>query len=184
VASAETVTVSRLRDLPSPQGATAAIEAIFWETSHTSRFPSEADRTAYRDRWLGRYLEHFPEEAFVALSPEQAIIGYLVGCLVDPASHPLFVDVTYFPLFAHLTPDYPAHLHINLTAAWRGRGIGKRLIEAFADHAARRGIPGIHVVTGDGSRNNAFYLSCGFERLAYSSWNGNAIAFFGRRLNP
>lgn len=180
--SRDDVRVAQLKDLLSPMEAVAAIEAIFWETSVARSLSNPSERKAYRDRWLGRYLDHFPDEAFVALAPEQSVIGYLVGCLHDPASHPLFADVTYFPHFAHLTHEYPAHLHINLTAAWRGRGIGKRLIEAFAAHAVSQRVQGVHVVTGDGSRNNSFYLACGFQRLASTTWNGNAIAFFGRRL--
>ena len=61
---------------------------------------------------------------------------------------------------------FPAHLHINLAAAFRSQGIGAQLIEAFAGHAKRAGAPGMHAVTGKGMRNVRFYIRCGFTERA------------------
>ena len=160
--------------------ARADIEAIFFEAAGPRTFEREQARAEFRHRWLTRYLDHFPDEIFIAATNTGEIIGYLVGCLEDPAGHPLFADITYFPAFAHLTPAFPAHLHINLTSAARGQGIGKHLIAAFAEHARAHGVPGIHAVTGDGVRNNSFYAACGFHRASTTLWNGRAIAFFAR----
>jgi len=179
---ADATRIARLVDLTDHDLVCGQVEAIFFETSGTQSFESEAARAAYRERWLGRYLMHFPEECFVALSNDGAVVGYLAGCLEDPARSPRFSDVSYFATFSHLTPSFPAHLHINLTAGRRGEGIGAKLIEAFAGHAARAGVPGMHVVTGEGARNNRFYLACGFRQLGATDWMGNRIAFFGRPL--
>ena len=181
-APAVSVKILPLADLPPSEIVRAAIETIFWETSARRQFATEAERLVYLDRWLGRYLKHFPGEAFVARAVTNEVVGYLVGCLSDPTGHPLFADVSYFSRFARFSTDYPAHLHINLKAEWRGRGIGKDLVEAFAGHAAKSGAPGMHVVTGEGARNNSFYRACGFQQLGSVDWNGNRIAFFGRRL--
>ncbi|MCL4764782.1 MAG: GNAT family N-acetyltransferase [Hyphomicrobiaceae bacterium] len=174
--------IARLAELPDRNRACGDIEAIFFETGGTREFDTEADRAAFRERWLTRYLAHFPNDAFVALATDGAVAGYLVGCLEDPARNALFSDISYFGGLAHLTQRFPAHLHINLTARYRSQGIGAQLIEAFAAHAARAGAPGMHVVTGEGARNNRFYLACGFEHLETADWNGNAIAFLGRLL--
>jgi hypothetical protein len=47
----------------------AEIEAIFFANAGTKSFASEAERDAYRELWLGRYLQHCPEACFVALAP-------------------------------------------------------------------------------------------------------------------
>ena len=160
----------------------ADIEAIFFETAGPRTFGSDMERSAFRERWLSRYLDRFPDEAFVARDPLGKAVGYLVGCLDDPVRQPLFADIPYFADFAHLTAKFPAHLHINLTAACRGAGIGHRLIEAFAAHAAAKGVPGMHAITADGVRNNGFYRDCGFARAGTVLWNGKPIVFFARPL--
>jgi RimJ/RimL family protein N-acetyltransferase len=43
--------------------------------------------------------------------------------------------------------DYPAHLHINLDVAARGRGLGQDLMEAYIDQLRHFGIPGVHLNT-------------------------------------
>lgn len=173
--------ICKLLDLLDRNRAVAEIEQIFFETSGTRQFESGRERAAFRERWLGRYLSHHPGETFVAVETG-GIVGYLAGCLTDPAKSPLFADISYFTTVAHLSKQFPAHLHINVTARCRGQGIGARLIEAFARHAADAGVPGMHVVTGEGARNNRFYLAQGFERLCTTVWNGNRIAFLGRQL--
>ncbi len=176
-------TVVRLAEHSAPEPVREAIDAIFFETSNAQQFASGPEREAFRERWLGRYLAHYPDEAFLAVAGGE-IVGYLVGCLEDPARNTLFADIPYFAEFAHLSRRFPAHLHINLTAAWRGRGIGVKLIEAFAAHARRAGAPGMHVVTAEGARNNHFYMKCGFRQLAVSEWGGKRVAFLGRSLDP
>ena len=50
--------------------------------------------------------------------------------------------------FFQATPTfYPAHLHVNLARDWRGRGLGRRLTEAYLYVLQRLGIPGVHVHT-------------------------------------
>ena len=104
------------------------------------------------------------------------VVGYLVGCLEDPARTPRFADIGYFRELAPLTARFPAHLHINLTAACRSHGIGARLIAAFCAHAATRGARGVHVVTGRHQRNVRFYVRMGFL------WRGSVGAGTPREL--
>jgi GNAT superfamily N-acetyltransferase len=158
------------------------VERIFFLSSSRKTFPSDAVRAEFQERWLGRYLLHDRAHAFVARAEDGRIAGYLIGSLDDPAQTDRFDDIGYFAEFADLTDLYPAHLHINLDADWRGRGIGAKLIEAFAAHAAARRTSGLHIVTGGGARNVGFYRRCGFEPLRELSWEGSQILFMGRKL--
>lgn len=158
------------------------IEAIFFSASLTRSFPDAAARAVFLDRWLGRYVRLFPDEAFVAVDADDTVVGYLVGALEDPARTATFDDIGYFRAFADLTRAYPAHLHINLDERWRSCGIGGRLIEAFAAHAAAKGAAGLHVVTGEGMRNVGFYERLGFERRGVAMIDGRPLLFLGRPL--
>ena len=61
---------------------------------------------------------------------------------------------------------YPAHLHINLEAAWRGQGLGRGLMCAYLDQLRALGLPGVHLHTT--SLNKAacrLYEKVGFQLL-------------------
>lgn len=61
---------------------------------------------------------------------------------------------------------YPAHLHINVDAEWRGHGIGQRLMQMYLDQLIYLGIPGVHL--GTTSENEAacrLYSQLGFKLL-------------------
>jgi GNAT superfamily N-acetyltransferase len=66
----------------------------------------------------------------------------------------------------NLNPDlgvYPAHLHVNVAAAWRGHGLGRRLIEEYLSQLRRSGVQGVHLITTD--RN---YGACRlYERMGF-----------------
>ena len=106
----------------------------------------------------------------------------VIGSLDDPAKDPLFSDLAFMADFAPLTARYPAQLHVNLDADWRGRGIGSRLVAAFAEAAQRAGCPGVHVVTARGMRNVGFYLANGFRERGATVIDGKELLFLGRDL--
>ena len=159
----------------------AQVDAIFFEASGRS-FSSAAERAAFRERWLGRYLEGGTDVVLLALDAGGAVAGYLVGALQDPAEQQRFADIDYFRGgFRELCRRYPAHLHINLAPAFRNRGLGARLIAMFTASAAQAGAPGVHVVTAKSAPNLGFYLRCGFAVLCATHWNGREVVFLGRR---
>ncbi|HEY7548860.1 MAG TPA: GNAT family N-acetyltransferase [Hyphomicrobiaceae bacterium] len=159
------------------------VDAIFFETSGRSGFASPEERMAFRERWLGRYLADGSDVVLIAQSPEGAVAGYLVGALKDPAEQERFADIGYFrAAFRDLCRRYPAHLHINLAQAYRGRGIGACLIAAFAARAVAAGAPGFHVVTAKDARNVPFYRRCGLGVLGTTCWNGREVVFLGKAL--
>jgi GNAT superfamily N-acetyltransferase len=160
----------------------AQIDAIFWETSSRTFAPG-AERDAFRERWLGRYVHGGSDVVLLALADEGTLAGYLVGALQDPAEQQRFADIGYFRNeFKTLAGHFPAHLHINLGQKFRNRGIGARLIEAFAARARNAGAPGMHVVTGKGMRNVRFYERCGFAERGAAPWNSGMVVFLGRSL--
>jgi GNAT superfamily N-acetyltransferase len=176
------IAICRLADVTDLGKVAAEIDAIFFAASVNPTLASPAARAAFRERWLGRYVAHFPDEVFLACGADGHLVGYLVGCLEDPAREEQFKDLSYFADFAEFTRQFPAHFHINLKAAFRNRGIGAKLIEAFATHAAAAGVSGMHVVTGRGARNVTFYRRCGFEPLASTVWNGKQLVLLSRPL--
>lgn len=159
------------------------IDAVFFSSSAVTSFTSESERAAFRERWLGRYLEHYPEWALVALDPERRLVGYVAGSGDDPARTPLFSDIQYFAIFATLTARFPAQAHINVAAPWRGRGVGGRLLEHFLGAARRRGVAGAHVVTARGMRNVAFYEAHDFREAGAALWNGKEVVLLARTLD-
>jgi GNAT superfamily N-acetyltransferase len=156
-------------------GAAAEAEAIFWESAGTKTFASGAERTAYRDLWFGRYLEHAPGEFFLALG-DDSVIGYLAGSVISDA--PPLPGPDYYPLFpAELIAHYPAHIHVNVRADHRGRGIGAELVHAFAQRRRTHEAAGFHAVTAEGSRSAAFFEKCGLRSAAGATWLNRPLKF-------
>ena len=178
------VSIQPLRSRVSRPDDTAALDAIFFGSSNTKTFDSDEIRQQFRDRWLGRYLRLDPAEAFLAVDRTGTIVGYLVGCLSDPARQSRFDDIGYFHLLADLTARFPAHLHVNLAPAWRGTGVGSRLVGQFITHAAENGSQGVHVVTSEGARNVGFYVRNRFGLQRTFTYRGNSLVMLGRTLEP
>lgn len=169
-------------DVAAARGLLPGIERIFFATS-ASDFAPGPEREAFRERWLGRYLVGEPCVLIVGLAAGDLVWGYLVGTLETASESPRFADLAYLrEEFAAACRAYPAHLHINLDAAYRNRGLGARLITAFAEHARSHGIAGIHVVTERGMRNTRFYARCGFTEVAGATRSGRDLVFLGRNV--
>ncbi len=164
------------------------VESIFFAASNTQAFGSSAERDAFKARWLGQYLINNPRETFVAISSSAGqdspeVVGYLIGDLADPAVNPRYAAMGYLADFANQCDAYPAHLHINMHAAYRNFGIGARLVNLFVNHAAAAGVPGVHVTTNPGSRHVRFYERCGFVERGRTLWRGHGVVLLARRLS-
>lgn len=162
--------IVRWLDEAEPEALVGGIDRIFFDASATRSFADAAQRDAFRERWLGRYLERFAQWFYVVVdadSDDQGahVLGYLAGCLDDPARSALFADIAYFHDLGDLTARFPAHLHINLAEQARSQGIGAALIERFCADARQAGACGVHVVTSAQSRNVTFYNRCGFNEV-------------------
>jgi len=160
----------------------AQVDAIFFEASGRIFAPGP-ERTAFRERWLGCFLQGGTDVVLLAMDGGEIVAGYLVGALDDPSQQQRFGDIPYFAReFRDLCRCYPAHLHINIAPAYRSRGVGAQLIAAFAARASDAGAPGMHVVTGKQARNVSFYTRCGFSEIGATVWNDSDIVFLGRSL--
>jgi GNAT superfamily N-acetyltransferase len=71
--------------------------------------------------------------------------------------------------------EFPAHLHMNLIAAARGRGIGRALIERYRRDLAEEGVPGIHLYCG--KEPLPFYQSVGFRLLDQIEFRPGVIVY-------
>lgn len=160
----------------------AGLDAVFFASSNTQSFADETARAAFRQRWLGRYLEHDACWAYVALNEDGGVAGYLVGSIDDPARAPRFGDLTYFTDFKALTVRYPAQLHVNLAAAHRNQGLGGRLIAAFIADLKKAAVPGVHVITGRGARNVRFYERQGFRQRGARGEGAAEVVFLARDI--
>ena len=168
------VAIRRWTDVVASERLNEQLDTIFFEASGTKTFADDAARAAFRERWFGRYLEQHPQWAYVAITPDGTLAGYLVGALDEESG---------FDDFASAAAEFPAHLHVNLAPQFRSRGIGADLIEAFAADASRAGAKGMHVVTSADARNVRFYERVGFRPRASTMVNDHELVFLGRRLD-
>lgn len=177
-------TIVTYASLEDRNGIDAALDDIFFEASTTRSFASPAARAAFHERWLGRYLTHYPDDVLLALDAAGGVLGYLAGCPADASRLPLFADAGDLAAFSSECPRYPAHLHVNVRADHRGRGFGARLVGCYLDSLRRRDIPGVHVITAPTGRNLAFYRRYGFSEVATRTVAGRPLLMLGRMLEP
>lgn len=159
--------------------ACAGAEAVFWETAPDARDLQGRDRRRFLRKYFTYYLEVEPELFLVAFDEacggegvpvrdepvtHPAVLGYICA-VADTRCHPeLYALADHLAIFDDLYDLFPAHLHINLTAASRGRGVGSRLIGELEQRLRQAGTPGLHLVTTVGKRNVRFYERNGFTR--------------------
>jgi GNAT superfamily N-acetyltransferase len=77
---------------------------------------------------------------------------------------------------------YPAHLHINVDKPWRGRGIGRLLMQACLDQLRALRVSGVHLYTTNINQAACrLYEALGFQLLAarttrlWSRWVGSPV---------
>ncbi len=135
------------------------------------------DRNAFLDAFYAYYTDLEPEHAWVASANGEVvgfltgcvntrvhdrkifevIIPRLAGNLLRDRYHFGKLSMNYFRgllvgllrrEFTHVDLDiYPAHLHINVDAAWRGNRLGQMLMDAYLGQLRALGIPGVYLDT-------------------------------------
>jgi ribosomal protein S18 acetylase RimI-like enzyme len=177
----EGIHIRQLHETAHPAIALAAAERIFFASSSIQTFADTAAREKFRERWFGRYIDHYPDDVLVA-SRAGDVVGYLAGCAVDMSTQPEFMHEVAPPDFVAAWPCFPAHLHVNMDATARGQGIGSLLVAHFAKSLVARDIPGVHVVTAANVRNVAFYRRNGFQILAEATVGSAVLCMMGLAL--
>ncbi len=163
-------------------GAHARIKEIFFLSSYSGAPLVGAAREKFFDCWAGYYLEEMPEHTSLFKMESGRIIGYLTGCLNSAAARPLYGSCFYYREFDGFYAEYPAHFHVNCDPKFRGRGVGKRLVQHFVSGLKQVGNPGVHLVTGKGARNRRFYERLGFIERATCQLNKSDLVLLGRNI--
>ncbi len=170
------------------------------------------DRNAFLDAFYAYYTDLEPEHTWVASADEEVvgfltgcvdtrvhdkkiqrvIIPRVAGNLLRGKYHFGKRSMRYFrglagglfhEEFTHVDLDiYPAHLHINVEQAWRGRKLGQRLMEAYLGQLRELKVPGVFLDTT--SLNEAacrLYEKMGFRLLDsrpdrfWAKWFGHPV---------
>ena len=175
--------IVRWTDEPDPVSRWREIEAIFFASSATTTFPSEAVRATFFETWTGYYRASEPERILLAVASDGTLAGYLTGCADSRGAERLFKDIELYAVFEDLFTAFPAHLHVNCRPDQRSRGVGGRLVDAFIEQCRREKLAGVHVVTAVGARNLSFYRRHGFTHEVTRRWGKDrALLFLGRPL--
>ena len=134
-----------------------AIKAICADTGRQGEPVDDEEREAFSEHWIAPYRELRPDWTMVAVV-DQKVIGYRTGCpdtlsfekerrrvfRPQPDSRDLFpVDIRL-----KLWTEHPAHLHMNVSADFRGMGAGAGLLKAYIAELKKAGISSAHVICG------------------------------------
>lgn len=155
------------------------VRSIFFESSTKKEFKDQAERDAFEWKYLGFYLAHYPELAWVAAG--EKVLGYCIAASVSDTPE-LYAIQPHLRVFAEHFSAYPAHLHINLSSEARGQGLGGKLIEACSKALKERSCSGLHIMTAPDARNRHFYLRLGFQFQTELAFKGSPILFMGKKL--
>jgi ribosomal protein S18 acetylase RimI-like enzyme len=141
--------------------------------------------------FVGPYLRHSPEFAWVYADDDDRARGYVLGVLDTTAfeevlatswwprlqaRHPLvppsanahdreIIEYVHRPQRrpSLLTIGYPSHLHIDMLPDVQGNGRGGRMLRTLLDALAEAGSPGVHLgVSAVNHRAIGFYQHFGF----------------------
>jgi len=163
-------------------GARERIKEIFFLSSHSGASLAGVARKKFFDCWAGYYLDKIPEQTLLFKARSGEIVGYLTGCLNSAAASPLYRSCFYYREFNVFYTEFPAHFHVNCDPEFRGRGIGRKLVETFVNRVKQAGAPGAHLVTGKAARNRRFYERLCFVERATCQLNKSDIVLLGRDI--
>ena len=134
-----------------------AIAGICADTGRQGRPVGDDEREAFAEHWVGPYRELRPDWTWVAVV-DSKVIGYLTACpdtlafekerrrllKPQPDSREFFPQAVRLQLWT----EHPAHLHMNVSADYRGYGTGAALLRACFAELRRAGVPSAHVICG------------------------------------
>ncbi len=153
------------------------------EETSTIALDSEKDRQFLLLTYCDSYVKYAAGSSFVAVDETDRPVGYLF-CAADTKAFFKTFRKNVLPEIARLGPKYavmgwsvcaaqtfcarfaPAHLHIDLTAAARRRGVGTALMNTLKAHLAAQGIERVSLsVSGKNAAAIRFYEKNGFRTL-------------------
>lgn len=124
---------------------------------------TDAFEAWFRESWWRGFARRWPEPAEGRTRQDELLrYAFRRGTEPDP-----------------FAAEYPAHLHIDLLAAVRGEGWGRRLMELLARRLTERGVRGVQVgVLDTNDAAQAFYERLGYDALTREP----GVVVLGRRL--
>lgn len=155
------------------------VKEIFFESSTRKSFKDEAEKGAFFYKYVGFYLKHYPDYAFVAYADR--VLGYVVGA-PETLEEELLLIQPHLLSFKDYFTEYPAHLHINCHSEARGMGVGQQLVSELLKRLEASKIKGLHIMTGADARNKSFYHRLGFTFEVIENFQGSPILFMGKSL--
>jgi ribosomal protein S18 acetylase RimI-like enzyme len=155
------------------------VSEIFFETSAIKEFKDHSTKEAFFYKYLGYYLEHYPQLAFVVVDKD--VLGYVVAAS-DTLAKDLISIKSHLELFSLEINSYPAHLHINFHISAQGKGFGRKLVGQVEDVLRAHDIKGLHIMTGEDAQNRFFYQKLGFTFQSVKDFQGSGILFMGKLL--
>ncbi len=153
-----------------------SVQEIFFESSLKKTFKNQNEKDIFFDKWCGQYLNN--ELAYVYEEDDECL-GYILLCK-DTLKFLENNEDNGLRTFIDLYKDFPWHLHINFKSSARGRGLGSKLL-TFAKTMASPN--GIHLITGEDSRNVSFYNKNGFTHTSKREVNSMNLLFMGYKPN-
>jgi GNAT superfamily N-acetyltransferase len=151
------------------------ILCIFFETSARTEFISSEEKETYIYQYLGYYKEKYPEFFLIGIRGDD-VIGYICGSPDSRMDLELFDIIPHYKTFQDLYPEFPAHLHINLTQSSRGLGLGSYLIKSFENLCNCA----THLITSPDARNREFYKKNGYLYESSRIHKMSNILFMGK----
>ncbi len=158
---------------------------------------SKYERNFLLNTYCNYYLEHEPENCFVAADENNEAIGYILCAKNFDGFIKIFSEkyaerALHFKWLYRIAAiisvseqkkykdDYPAHLHIDLLPGYQQKGLGRQLINALFDHLKEKGVKGVMLSVCIGNKGAIkFYEKCGFTRIK----TGLTSIVFAKKLN-
>jgi len=129
-----------------------------------SAFAPWASQERVRDRLLGQLGERVPF-TWLLLSASDALLGSASVKCHELAGHP---DKPYWLGEVWVAPEC------------RGEGLGRELVTACIDHAARLGLPALHLYTPG---QQGWYRRFGWRDVEEARQDGEAVTIMRRELS-
>ena len=180
----ERVLITSLKSvLPIKTPFVAAIRKIFFDTTSRKNFSDDKDRQKFFQDWTSFYIDHHPEDVLMAFNEKDQLMAYLTGCRdSELAKEVLSTRMDSYTLFEDQFADFPAHLHINASINFQGKGVGGLLLQEYISNLKKSEARGLHIVTSGESRNIGFYRQNGFRHEVERNFNGSRLRFMGIKL--
>lgn len=158
-----------------------ALRSVCMETSDDTFHKTERLLHAVPIIYNDYFTECEPDNVFVCADENDNAVGYVI-CASDTKrfisemnrhyipkaakAHPymLFVAFAYMAAVLRHGKNYPAHLHIDLSADFQHMGAGTALIDALRTHLAQKGVAEVYInsMTYD-TPAYQFYKKYGFK---------------------